>query len=666
MSPTTLSHTPSTPPVDPKRRRPFGRWALLMALGCAAACSDDGRSDEPPAGPLVEVTEEREPCDDRNPLRNPYFGDLHVHTANSFDAYINGTRPGPADAYRFAAGQPVALPPLDEQGQGTQTIALRRPLDFVAVTDHAEYLAEVAECTTPGAEGFDTSRCETYRQGGQTAITSWGVPLTNLTPQRLRDLCGDDGARCAQQAGTVWQRVIDAAEEAYDRTSACTMTTFIGFEWTGNTVGRNLHRNVIFRNHIVPQQPASYFEAPTAPRLWEALDQTCVQPGQGCDVLAIPHNSNLSNGGIFAPVYDEELSLEQESQLALLRARMEPLVEIFQHKGNSECNNGLDSLLGAPDELCDEEQLRPAPFDDRGDELGFFGIQASGCVSRYDYVRSTLLEGLAETDRLGANPYKLGIIASTDTHNASPGFVDEAAYQGHTGLQEIPAEKQLERQILPFGLVTNPGGLAGVWAVENSRDAIFEALKRRETWGTSGPRIVVRFFAGQNLDEGLCDDPQMISRADVSGVPMGGTLTPAPGRSPRFLLSALRDPDQNATGLGRLEIIKGWLTQDGELRQKVFVVAGSADNGAGVNTDTCEPTGTSGADSLCTTWSDPEYDAGQRAFYYARVVENPSCRWSQRLCQSLPEAQRPAGCQDPGIPTTIHEMAWTSPIWLEP
>ncbi len=650
--------------------------AVLGAAGCGedepirspqAEAPDAGEPDvgepdagRPDAGPAED---EREPCLDKNPLRNTYFGDLHVHTSYSFDAYINGTRPDPAAAYRFARGEPVSLPPLDEQGRGTTEVRLRRPLDFVAVTDHAEYLAEVSECTTPGSPGFDLPRCQTYRQGGQSAITAWGVPLTALAPGRLKDLCGEDGQGCLAGVRTVWDRVQEAAEGAYDRSSACALTTFVGYEWTGNTLGSNLHRNVIFRNHVVPDQPISYFEAPTAEGLWSKLAEACNDAGQGCDALVIPHNSNLSNGRMFAPIYPGAEDDEGRRAQAEMRARMEPLVEIIQHKGASECNNGLSGVFGAEDELCDFEQLRGAPFEDCGDEVGFLGIQAAGCVSRYDSARPALLEGLRQQSRLGVNPTRLGFIGSTDTHNSTPGAVDEADYKGHTGTQEVAVDKRLEDQILPFGLVTNPGGLAGVWAEENTRDAIFEALRRRETWATSGPRIAVRLFGGWSLGEELCDAPDMLEQADAGGVPMGGVLAPRPAGAgaPRFLVSALRDPDPEATALQKIQIVKGWL--DGEaLHYKVFEVAGGGDEQAGVDLETCAPQG-AGASSLCAVWEDPEYEEGASAFYYARVVENPSCRWSWRLCLSLEGPERPASCEGDRVQRVIQEMAWTSPIW---
>lgn len=486
-----------------------------------------------------------------------------------------------------------------------------------------------------------------YRVGGISGIALMGLRLTQPDPNRLESLCGSDGSDCDAGARDVWMRIIDAAEAAYDRSSTCALTTFIGYEWTGNTGGRNLHRNIIFRNSTVPDRPISYFEESTPEGLWAALNEGCLATDSGCDLVSIPHNSNLSNGAMFTPAYPPESSLDEQRALAELRRDVEPLVEIFQHKGSSECINGISGIFGDPDELCEVEQIRPLGKDpwlleDCGDELGRLGIQGQGCVSRTDFVRGALLTGMAEEERLGVNPMELGIIASTDTHNVAPGAADENNYLGHTGTQEYDLSVRLERQDLPFGLVTNPGGLAGVWAVENSRDAIFEALRRREAWGTSGPRIVVRLFGGWSYPEGLCDEPERVDIGYRDGVPMGGRLSDPPeGAAPTFLLSAMRDPGPQGSDLARIEIIKGWIDAEGNLRNQVFVVAeAEGSQTASVDVNTCTTSG-SGAGTLCTTWTDPAFDPQQRAYYYARVVELPSCRWSQRICIGLAEGERP-------------------------
>ncbi|MGM0557873.1 MAG: DUF3604 domain-containing protein, partial [Myxococcota bacterium] len=268
----------------------------FLALGLVG-CKDDepGPGEVRPPGSEPNYTEEREPCADRNPLRNLYWGDLHVHTENSFDAYAFGVRNSPADAYRFARGEALTIPPLDENGEGTRTVELDRPLDFAAVTDHSEYLGEVQLCQDRDADAYDTSRCEDYRLGGRDAVVDFGIRLAGANPSRWTDLCGDDGSRCLDRSETTWDRVQQAAEDAYDRSESCEFTTMMAYEYTGSLRANALHRNVIFRNEVVPETPISVFEEYQPWDMWRALDNTCGSL-DGCEVLAIPHNSNQSAG----------------------------------------------------------------------------------------------------------------------------------------------------------------------------------------------------------------------------------------------------------------------------------------------------------------------------------------------------------------------------------
>jgi hypothetical protein len=409
--------------------------------------------------------------------------------------------------------------------------------------------------------------------------------------------------------------------------------------------------------------PTTYYEQPTPQGLWTELGNTCLDAGTGCDALIIPHNPNESNGKMF------RVPVEDAAQAAV-RAAMEPLLEIYQHKGDSECRNGLSGILGAPDELCDFEKEQYGPFVDCGDGTGSFGASHLGCVSRRDFARGALLEGLKEEERIGVNPFQLGFIGSTDTHNGAAGFVGEDTFVGHRGTDDDTPAKRLGRGTLTIGGISfSPGGLAGVWAEENSRDGIFRALRRREVFATSGPRITPRFFGGWNLTPTLCSDPDMVQDAYAQGVTMGSSLpAPPPGATaPSFLVSALRDPGTIAkpgTQLQRIQIVKGWREND-ESHYQVYEVAGDALNGADVDTDTCVTSGT-GFDSLCAVWSDPDFDPAEHAFYYARVVENPTCRWSAYECNRLAPAERPASCSDPTWPKAIQERAWTSPIWFTP
>ncbi len=583
------------------------------------------------------ATSFRPECDDFEPLRQAYFGDLHVHTAYSFDAYAWETRNDPAQAYLFARGEALDIAPLDEYGQGTVTIQLDRPLDFAAVTDHSEFLGEVNLCVTPGSESYDTRACQLYRTGGKIGVIGMTSRILSPLPHRSPFLCGDDGSTCLQTAAGPWQRIQEAAAAAND---ACAFTSFVGYEYTGMPFGAMLHRNVIFRGESVPELPVSYLEAPTPEDLWTRLDAVCTDAGTGCEVLAIPHNPNFSQGRIFNVEYGGNSDPVIQAEIAARRARLEPIMEVYQHKGSSECAFPFFTS----DEECSFELLSEEENEDPG-----FPPQES------DFLRGALALGLNESLRLGVNPFKLGVIGSTDTHNASPGEVNEANWQGHVGKED----SDVANSRISF----SPGGLVGVWAEENTRDALFQAMQRRETFGTSGPRIRVRFFGGWDYDEGLCTAPDMLQQAYKNGVPMGSDLpdTNTDHGSPRFILQAMQDdiPLQVA------QIIKIWLDQDGSVHEKVFDVNGDRENGAGVDPHTCIRNG-SGAPHLCSVWQDPNFDPTGPAVYYARVLENPSCRWSTFACNALPADARPSQCSDPGVAKAVKERAWSSPIWYQP
>ncbi len=340
---------------------------------------------------------------------------------------------------------------------------------------------------------------------------------------------------------------------------------------------------------------------------------------------------------------------------AFFRASFEPLVEINQHKGDSECRPGVG---GATDEICGFEKLN---------RLQLFATVSdpNQTFPPLNYVRNALKEGLVQEQTLGVNPFKLGLIGSTDTHNATPGATEEQDFGafGHLGLRDHANPAYMLQRVTPAGIEATPGGLAVVWAEENSRDALFAAMRRREVYGTSGSRPILRFFGGQ--EAGLhCGDPNFVAAAYGGGVPMGGDIGPVRRtRSPRFGVLAFKDPgtaSSPGTQLQRMQIVKGWVDAAGQSHEKVFDVAGNPPNGDDVDTATCTPSGT-GADSLCAVWSDPEFDASQRAFYYARVLESPTCRWSTYMCNAAGvdcanPATIPTGydeCCNPAVPKTI-------------
>ena len=671
---------------------------LVLALFCAcsqlpSAAVQQAPAKPMPAGDLVRYTEAREPCADRNPLRNAYFGDLHVHTSYSYDARPLGVTTLPGDAYRYARGKEILLPPFE---QGAEPMAARRigpPLDFAAVTDHAEFFGELALCADAGSEAYGSRSCKAFRNGGPTAILVLVRGLSREIPARNADICGDDGTRCVAASRTYWERTREMAEAAYDRSSSCSFTSFVAYEHSATRDNNSYHRNVIFRNGQVPELPISAFEAPTDLELFDQLARECLESVAGCDVLSIPHSSNLSSGTLFSSRIDATDSGQSAALAAQRRNAFEPVMEIFQHKGSAECFNGLPGILGRPDELCDMEELRryyrglpaegnPPPFCGEG-ETGMGASLNAGCVSRNDYYRGILLTGLQAGWRLGGNPFKFGVIGSTDTHLSTPGAVRESGWRGHTVSETGLAERLTPSRVHPIGLYTNPGGLAGVWAVENSRDALFEALRRREVFGTTGPRIRPRFFGGWNYAADACEPvssgneglPALVEGGDAlvpravaetgyaGGVPMGGDL---PARSfggvPRFIVAAERDA--GSAPLLRLQVVKGWVDGNDQARYKVFDVAGDAESAGSLDLTTGVWNGP-GHDALCAVFEDQEFDPDQPSFYYMRAVETPSLRWSWRECLELPPEARPAQCENTA-PKVIRELAWSSPIWYTP
>jgi len=487
---------------------------------------------------------------------------------------------------------------------------------------------------------------------------------------RAPELCGPDLALCLGALSSVWRELQQAAARWNDGTDACRFTTFNAYEWSWSPQLSKIHRNVIFRNDAVPALPLTAIEYDEPLELWRGLQSECIESDTGCDVLTIPHNPNYADGRLLGFDYDNA-SLEEARAVATLRASLEPLVEIMQVKGDSECANGFSNVVGGPDELCEFEKIR-GPDLPLCDETNRFGsIGGMGCTTPTNYVRYALVEGLRQADRLGVNPIKLGISASTDVHDANPGDTEEYSFQGFTGIHgDGDARQRLERESgLARALSPNPGGLMGVWAEENTRDALFDAMERRETFGTSGVRIQPRFFGAWEMDESLCDRPDYVARADRRAVPMGADLPPLAQSSgaPVFLAAALGDtgtPAFPGNPLERIQIVKGWVGKDGAYQQAIHDIA-VAERGTSLDTRTCEVSD-GGAQSLCGVWQDPDFDPSKRAFYYARVVEVPSCRWNAWDCSRLPEKDQPAVCADSRVPTTIQERAWTSPIWYAP
>jgi len=639
----------------------FVIFLILTITACAEKSNDPSPSKE-----VSELKLDEMGCQNKKINRIALFGDLHVHTRYSFDAAANSTGATPEDAHRYAKGQEIPFFPLDEDGMAIGRAKIDRPLDFLAVTDHGEFLGERALCRNENSPRYNIPFCRDYRSDWARGVTMLGAQVISEEPFRVPELCGKNGSLCSEFAKSPWHEIQTASNNANE---PCTFTSFIGYEYTGTPGVSNYHRNVIFRNANVPELPVSYIDAPVDSQLWSSLDDVCDRE-DGCDYLTIPHNSNLSNGRM-APYRRIADTVEAKLDYSTQRLKREPIMEIFQHKGASECINGLSSVLGAPDELCNIEAVREIGatelylvFDERegvqsarqvqettqecdGDKVGSYGMFGAGCVGLTDFQRSGLLVGLKEELRIGKNPIKLGVIASTDTHSANAGGVSEAEWGGAVDSEATPLERLDEPALLTSNINGNPGGLAGVWAEENTRDSIFDAMLRREVFGTSGPRIRPRLFAGWGLPDDLCDADDMIAKAYEKGVPMGGDLLSVEDveQQPKFLVYATKDP--MGRKLEALQLIKGWIDSAGGMHNEVISVIEDL----------------AGADSLCSVYTDEDFDSSQSAYYYLRVVEPSSPRWHTYDCARLEEDERPSVCSDGSYPETIREMAWTSPIW---
>jgi hypothetical protein len=578
-----------------------------------------------------------------DPLKHAYFGAVHIHTSYSFDAYTNGSVATPTNAYEWAQGK--AIP----GGGGGPELKIRTPLDFYAVADHAEYMGVFNQMRDPESplSRLDIARRVTSSDRN-VAMQAFAEVLRNMSAGKPDPRLSDPAI-----SRTVWADIVKTADAFYRPGH---FTTFPAFEWTSNPNKRNLHRVVLFRDsRKLPELAMSAFDSDKPEDLWAWMD---LQRSKGSTLLAIPHNANASDGLMFA--LTDSFGKPLGDGYIRTRAKNEPLYEISQIKGTSETHPDLSPN----DEFAGFEQW----------DYTLSADSERPSHRQGSFVRQALLDGLSSAARGQGNPFKYGFIGDSDTHNAAASN-EEDNYSGKFGFQNNPAVRLNGVPGQPAGQVQqvrefSSGGLAGVWAEENTRESIYDAMLRKETFGTSGPHITVRLFGGWDFKSSDLARADFVRRGYARGVPMGGDLSPAgKGHKPSFLVWAMKDP--NSGNLDRIQVVKGWIDANGVQQQKIYDVAWSGQrriNAAGKlpavgNTvDAAKGTyaNSIGAPELSTAWTDKEFDPALHAFYYARVMEIPTPRWSTRDAARL-------GVPIPGgLPVSIQERAWTSPIWYTP
>ncbi len=633
------------------------RHALLLAASFAvlAACSPKTKTE-------ADVTAQSAGDVARpaaNPDRNAYFGDLHIHTRNSFDAYIFNVRRTADDAYRFAKGETIQHP------SGFDMTIAGGPLDFYAVTDHSEYLGILPAMDTPGhklnalpqAKQMFSTDMSTQEGRDQIMTAFQTIGATVRSGEEIKEIYDEP------LINSIWQENIATAEKHYVPGS---FTTFAAYEYTAVTSkvesgfgGGNLHRNVFFRG-AAPARAFSSLDSVNPEDLWDWMD---AERAAGREVISVPHNSNVSDGQMFR--LETYSGSPLDAAYAEQRMRNEPLVEVTQVKGTSETHPSL------------------SPNDEWANFEIYDQLLGSNTVSSLEgsYVREAYRNGLKLQESKGFDPFHFGLVGASDSHVAGGAF-SEKDYWSKIGIVD---GTPVSRGSVPFpgskGWDTQPdnsivqnannwfsrwgaSGLTGVWAEENTREAIFDAFRRKETFATSGPRMKVRFFGGFNYDAAMLARADLVKAAYAGGVAMGGDLVARDKTTaPKFIAWAQRDP--NGGALQRLQIIK--VTSKGETVYDAACHTGTPDakthrcpeNGAGVDMKTCAPTG-AGADELKVMWQDPAFKPAERATYYVRVLENPACRWSTW------EALRAGSPPRPDVPQTLQERAYTSPIWYVP
>jgi len=647
------------------RARSITVVAVLLSLGLAlpAAAEPDVTTD---AGTMSKESAARafpakplySPYAGRTFPTRPFFGDTHLHTSFSMDAGAFGARIGPRDAYRFARGEQV----MASSGQPAR---LSRPLDFLVVADHSDNMGffpdlfagkpEVLADPT-GRRWYDMIQAG---KGGEAAMEIIVAFSHDKFPPDLMYLPGSRGYKGA------WQETIAAAEAFNDPGR---FTAFIGYEWTSNTGGNNLHRNVIFRDNgdkaalVEPFTVYPPMGSDNPRELWKWM--TAYEAKTGGSVLAIAHNGNLSSGLMF-PIIESFTGKPVDREYVQQRAKWERLYEATQTKGDGETH----PFLSPNDEFADFQRW------DKGNLDG--SVPKKNEMLQYEYVRSALMNGLKLEQQLGTNPYKFGLIGSSDAHTGLSAM-EEDNFFGKVSTGEPSPErmrntffKNPQTGITIMDWEVCASGYAAVWANENTRESLWDAMQRKETYSTTGPRMVVRFFGGFDFEARDAQNRMPARVGYAKGVPMGGDLKSAPaGKAPTFLVAALKDPI--GANLDRYQIVKGWMDAKGELHEKVYDVAWSGDRkpdaktgkvpsvGNTVDVKNATWTNSIGAPELIAVWKDPDFDPKLRAFYYGRVIEIPTPRWT--AYDALRYGVEPL----PGTTMTLTERAYTSPIWYTP
>lgn len=571
----------------------------------------------------------------QNPYKEAYFGETHVHTGVSMDAFIGGNRLTPEDAYRFARGEAVNM--------NGQMHKIKRPLDFCAVTDHSEFMGEAYSLMNPGAPGYNDPIAKAFRE-----TTDLNEALGLYKKYVLDPLSGGGSPHPSFFQGpesikSTWKKNFEATEKYYQPGK---FTTIHGYEWTSAPDGGNLHRNLLFRDTNLPDMPFSSNESPDPEKLWQWMG---TQRAKGMKVFAMPHNSNESKGMLFTESTLEGKPITKE--YVQTRASMEPLIEMMQIKGNSE----VVPQFWPNDEFADFENAKTLQ-------------NYNGRVfKKENFVRYGLTRGLKYKQDLGTNPFKYGFVGGTDNHNGTPSNVEEDNYAlGSHGLTDRTAEARSKNDLEGEMRIAdmNPGALTGVWATSNTRGAIWDGMLAKETFATSGPRMKVRAFAGQGFAKSYTSYNSLVQDGYKKGVPMGGDYK---GKTaPQILVWAVKDPI--GPNLDRIQIVKGWV-ENGQMKDKIYNVVASGNRlrkdgsvepiNAPINLKTGQFNTQKGSAELMGVWTDPDFDAKQQAYYYVRVLQLPTARWN------LYDELRANVKYPDDVKKQIVERAWGSPIWYE-